>query len=85
MCSASEYAAIQFQKAGFAHVSVYEGGTAEWYQKGLPIEGPSTLDYIRQQVESIACDAHACKMITADQLAQKMGFELPVALQPVEA
>lgn len=84
MCSSSEYAAIQFQKAGFAHVSVYEGGTAEWYQKGLPVEGPSTSDYLRQQVQSIACDAHACMMVTAEQLAQKMGLEIPSALQSVE-
>src|SRR5690348_13144736 len=48
MCSASGYAASQFQKAGFVNVSVYEGGTAEWYQKGLPIEGASCSDYLRQ-------------------------------------
>lgn len=84
MCTSSEYAAIQFQKAGFTNVSVYEGGTAEWYQKGLPVEGASTAAYLRGSVEIHPCDSHACKVLTAEELAEKLGVELPIACQAVE-
>lgn len=79
MCSASGYAATQFQKAGFANVSVYEGGTAEWYQKGLPIEGASCSDYLRQPVKPVEHEEGGPRVISAEDLAKKMGFELPVS------
>jgi rhodanese-related sulfurtransferase len=78
MCSASGYAATQFQKAGFANVSVYEGGTAEWYQKGLPVEGASCSDYLRQSVAHVETEEGAVRVISAEELAKKMGLELPV-------
>ena len=78
MCSASGYAATQFQKAGFENVSVYEGGTAEWYQKGLPVEGASCSDYLRQPVAHVESEEGAVKVISAEELAKKMGLELPI-------
>lgn len=78
MCTASEYAAIQFKKAGFPNVSVYEGGTAEWYQKGLPVEGASCSAYLRQPVVIADNEEHAIKVLSVEELAQKMGYELPV-------
>lgn len=81
MCTSSEYAATKFKKAGFANVSVYEGGTAEWYQKGLPVEGPSTASYLRGSIESQPCEERGCTILTAEQLAQKLGVELPISCQ----
>lgn len=77
MCSASEYAALQFQKAGFSNVAVYEGGTAEWYQKGLPVEGVSCAAYLREPVTSVDTEGHAVKALSIDELAGKMGYEVP--------
>jgi|GEM_PF-501093 len=84
MCTASEYAALKFQKAGFAHVSVYEGGTAEWYQKGLPVEGAGTSAYLRQAVNHVVGDTHACNLLSVDELALKMGIELPAAVTQID-
>lgn len=77
MCTASEYAAVQFKKAGFTNVSVYEGGTAEWYQKGLPVEGAACSDYLKQPVTPVASESHPCTVLTVDELAKKMGYDVP--------
>ncbi len=77
MCTASGYAALQFKKAGFTNVSVYEGGTAEWYQKGLPVEGASCADYLRQPVKHVADQTHEVTVLSVEELAHKLGYELP--------
>ena len=46
-CSASGTAAKMLTELGFENVSAYEGGIKEWYQAGLPTEGPVTQDWIK--------------------------------------
>ena len=40
LCTGSELAAQELQKMGFNNVVAYEGGTAEWFHLGYPVEGP---------------------------------------------
>ncbi len=74
-CSASGQACKQLKKLGFNNVSAYEGGTAEWYQQGLPVEGPSTKRYLKQKIAAQEPDSCEVQVITMNELAQKMGFE----------
>ncbi len=75
MCSTSEYAAKKLKALGFKYVAVYEGGTAEWYQQGLPVEGPSKQAYLKKSMTPVAEQSgSAIPSITAQELAQKMGI-----------
>lgn len=75
MCASSGYAAKKLRELGFTKVSVYEGGIAEWYQKGLPVEGPGTQPYLKnitnKSAEELKTDI---TVITAESLAQKLGI-----------
>lgn len=46
MCTASADAARTLTKQGFTDVLAYEGGVAEWKQKGFPVEGPAQQGYL---------------------------------------
>ena len=46
-CSASKNAYHALKKLGFTDVHPYEGGTKEWKAKGLSVEGPCALDYLK--------------------------------------
>lgn len=75
-CSSSEYAARKLKEKGFANVCVYEGGMAEWYQEGLPVEGPQKQAYLKKSCSQLPADEHAAvPVISVDELAQKMGIE----------
>ncbi len=72
-CSTSEYVAKQLRKQGFEHVSVYEGGTAEWYQAGLPVEGPHEQAYLSKPLRHIDDGEQSdISVIAMHELAQKM-------------
>jgi len=43
MCSASGFARKRLLELGFRNVWVYEGGIAEWYNKGFSVEGPCEI------------------------------------------
>lgn len=73
MCTSSGYAGKRLKDLGFEHVWVYEGGTAEWYQMGLPVEGPCTQSYLRKPMDPIAQDVDV-PVLTAQELACKMGL-----------
>lgn len=47
-CDASAKAYNTLKKMGFKRVLAYEGGIREWYQKGLPCEGPCDYEYLRR-------------------------------------
>ncbi len=66
-CTASSLAARQLAKMGFSDVVAYEGGTAEWYSKKYPLEGPSKESYLTKpgQAHSPAADI---KVIDAEAL-----------------
>ncbi len=76
-CSTSEYAARKLQDQGFKNVSVYEGGTAEWFQEGLPVEGPHKLPYLVKPSRQSPYKENegAIPIITAADLAYKMGLQ----------
>ena len=72
-CSSSEWAAKKFKEKGFREVYVYEGGMAEWYQKGLPTEGPHEKSYLRKTVKQVVSDEQSeIPLISCENLATKM-------------
>lgn len=73
MCSSSGYAAKKLKSKGFKHVWAYEGGTAEWFQAGLPVEGPSKQPYLRKKMDPVD-QGPDVPVITTQELAQKMGY-----------
>lgn len=58
--------------AKFPHVAAYEGGMAEWYQKGYPVQGPAKLDYLREEIALNIAWQHDIPTISAEQLLEKM-------------
>jgi rhodanese-related sulfurtransferase len=75
MCSTSEYAGKKLRELGFANVRVYEGGTAEWFQKGLPVEGPCQKSYLSRVGNFGTDSANSIPNISAYELAEKMGLK----------
>lgn len=72
-CSTSEYIAQKLRANGFENVSVYEGGTAEWYQAGLPVEGPHVQAYLSKPSSKMVQDEEQdIPIISMEELAQKM-------------
>ncbi len=72
-CTSSEYVAQQLLKKGFSNLCVYEGGMAEWYQQGLPVEGPHKQAYLSKPCRKLSYDEQSnIRVITANELAQKM-------------
>ena len=45
-CTTSDYVAKKLYDQGFTHVMVYQGGMAEWKQRGMPTEGPGQQLYL---------------------------------------
>jgi len=78
-CSTSEYAAKKLKLLGYNHVYVYEGGIAEWYQKGLPVEGPSKISYLTKRVSGPVLQEGEISTINAKDLAQKMKVNMTCA------
>jgi len=69
-CTASGIARKQLLDMGYKNVLVYEGGIAEWHQKGYPTEGPCEKDYLKKEVE--IPEEKADYIITAEELKKKM-------------
>ncbi len=76
-CTASGYAAELLLQKGFKKVAAYEAGMAEWYQRGLPIEGACEKAYLKQQSEKIS-DEHQMPIITTEELKNKIKSVLAV-------
>ncbi len=75
MCMSSGFCVKLMKDANFEHVWAYEGGMAEWYQKGYPFEGPAQSEYLTGQNENMADEDdqnHDIAIITAEQLLEKM-------------
>ena len=77
MCTSSGYAAKKLREKGFKHVWAYEGGTAEWYQMGLPVEGPCTLAraYLQKKMEP-ATQGSGVAVMSTQELAHRMGISI---------
>ena len=78
-CSTSEYVAKKLKSLGCNRVYVYEGGIAEWYQKGLPVEGPSKTAYLARRVSGPVSQQGEIPVINAEDLAQKMKISITCA------
>ncbi len=55
----------------FKHVYAYEGGVAEWRQKGYPTEGACQMDYLEQVHEKPEGDGRV-REISAEDLKKLM-------------
>lgn len=72
-CTAAPFSAQQLKEAGFAHVELLPGGVVEWYQKGLPYNGPAQLQYLQEENQPLADDAHeVVAVISPEQLFEKL-------------
>lgn len=73
-CLASGQACTIAKEQGFSRVYAYEGGTAEWFLNGLPVEGPAQSSYLKRRV--MPSDEHnpEIALISMDELAAKMGI-----------
>ena len=73
MCTASGFAAKQLAEKGFAQVWAYEAGIADWYQKGLPVEGECMKPYLKKNNEKIELEESSeIRIISTDELADKV-------------
>ncbi len=76
-CTSSEYVAKKLREKGFCNVAVYEAGMAEWYQKGLPVEGAHAKAYLNKPSKPVVHDeSSTIAIIDTDELAHKMGITL---------
>lgn len=75
-CTTSEYAARKLKELGYANVSVYEGGMAEWYQGGLPVEGPCQKKYLTRPLRKVTSDNEQMNIVVMEDLALKMEIEI---------
>jgi len=73
MCTSSGYAAKKLREKGFKYVWAYEGGAAEWYQMGLPVEGPCTQAYLQKKIEP-STQKNDIFVISVQGLMRKMGI-----------
>ena len=85
MCTASGVATQKFMKLGFKSVAAYEGGIAEWHQKGLPIEGAAQGSYLTKVMNKPAHEEQTVPMIEAEELAVKMGHTVEQAIDVASA
>ncbi|HRN78062.1 MAG TPA: rhodanese-like domain-containing protein [Candidatus Dependentiae bacterium] len=75
MCASSGYGCRKLTDLGYTNVSVYEGGTAEWFQENLPVEGPAHQKYLQRKLTppEHVDDTEGICVITVDELAAKLG------------
>ena len=71
MCGASSAARDQLINMGFKKVYAYEGGTAEWFQKGYPVQGPSKKSYLIIKMQAPE-KKEAVGVISAEDLKKKL-------------
>lgn len=71
VCPASRNAWEFLKTLGFANVSAYEGGMAEWFQKGFPAQGACKADYI-SKVHVQPDQTGSIRIIGADDLLAMM-------------
>lgn len=72
MCTASGMACKKLQHLGFRNVWAYEAGMAEWYQQGLPTQGPAKSAYLNRVLEQPKVHDPDVRVITTQELAAKM-------------
>lgn len=71
-CMSSGYCAKLLRDAKFDHVWEYSGGMVDWYQKGYPIEGSATEDYLKFKNINFNDEENPILTITAEELLAKI-------------
>ncbi len=72
-CTASGIGARMLKNLGFSNVSIYEGGTAEWYQKKLPVQGPCKQAYLTMENQPVITESDKqVPVLTYQQLQEKL-------------
>lgn len=71
MCGASSASRDQLINMGYEKVYAYEGGTAEWFQKGFPVEGPCKKPYLGVKLQEPQ-RADSKGFISAEELKKKL-------------
>ncbi|MGE0206851.1 MAG: rhodanese-like domain-containing protein [Candidatus Babeliales bacterium] len=72
-CTASGESAKILKDLGYNHVWAYEGGTAEWMNKGFPVEGPCKQGYLKDYEKPAGHEVEAgVSPITAEELKAKI-------------
>jgi len=71
-CEASRHAYRLLTKLGFTHIKAYEGGIAEWYQKGYPTQGSCALEFLTHKTTRSAQRDATIDEITAEELRNKL-------------
>jgi 3-mercaptopyruvate sulfurtransferase SseA len=88
MCTASGAAAKKFLNLGFKSVAAYEGGIAEWHQKGLPVDGPAQESYLKIVMNKPVRVAKEEIAVTADsveEIEEALAQETELQEQKAEA
>lgn len=75
-CTASGYGARMLRDQGYKNVWAYEGGSAEWIQKGFPVVGPCKESYLQDyeapEEASRNMKEETDVVVTAEELHKKM-------------
>lgn len=72
-CTASGIGARMLKNLGFSNVAIYEGGTAEWYQKKLPVQGPCKQAYLTMENQPVVTENDGqIPVLTCQQLQEKL-------------
>lgn len=73
MCTASGFAAQTCKQMGFKNVWAYEAGMADWYQKGLPVEGACKKPYLTKEMNQQVLDQKDdISILSTEKLAEMM-------------
>jgi rhodanese-related sulfurtransferase len=72
LCTASAIAGNLLAHMGFKHIWIYEGGIADWYQKGLPTIGNARAAYLTQTYDVPVHNDQKIPAISAQELAHKL-------------
>lgn len=71
-CSLSKKAWKKLQELGFNNSYAYEGGMAEWYQRGYPYEGGCKLPYLQGSYLKQEVEEKEVRTIAAPELKRIM-------------
>ncbi|KKP29331.1 MAG: putative rhodanese-like protein [candidate division TM6 bacterium GW2011_GWF2_30_66] len=72
MCGASSAARDQLINMGYKKVYAYEGGVAEWFQKGYPVDGQAKKGYLNVKMSPHADVQDDKLVISAEELKKKL-------------
>ncbi len=73
-CPLSKRAWRLLTDLGFTNVRAYEGGMAEWCQKGYPTVGPCNESYLKEEHFKPLEGDEQVKTITVEELKQKLNI-----------